>query len=276
MDANEIEMDANSKKMVLVSLLRAIGQLKQIMDESDRGFLKDLALSATQMDPQILSIGIRLAILDHDTQTEAENDEQLLGKRRELLTLLIAIVKPEILEAMSGVGASSGDADREDEHDYEDDFEDDFEDDDMLMPDGDHKQNYDADDGDDEDESDNDDVDDDGKQDHIEQVKNLTANGFDDDDDDQSTDDDAEDDADADADEAESSMLDASADPRLLELARSVCAQKKLLQQKMDFVKEQLSMLSALKESCESRLSEVQRGDNDDHDYDVEELPAEA
>ena len=35
------------------------------MDESDRGFLKDLALSATQMDPQILSIGIRLAILDH-------------------------------------------------------------------------------------------------------------------------------------------------------------------------------------------------------------------
>ena len=84
---------------------------------------------------------------------------------------------------------------------------------------GDHKQNYDADDGDDEDESDNDDVDDDGKQDHIEQVKNLTANGFDDDDDDQSTDDDAEDDADADADEAESSMLDASADPRLLELA---------------------------------------------------------
>ena len=109
---------------VLVALLRAISQMKPILDAGDRGHLKDLVL-ASRMQAKVLSLGIQLAILDHDTQFDSpEADEANLDKRRSILTQLIGLLR--------GGDGPGGDG-REDGDDYESDFEED----DMMMPDGD-------------------------------------------------------------------------------------------------------------------------------------------
>ena len=114
---------------MLVALLRAIGQMKAILDESDRGCLKDLVL-ASSMHPRILSIGIRLAILDHDTQFDSpEADEANLEKRRQILTELISLIRGAQARGAELAGKQQADDDQTE------DYEDDFEDDDMMMPD---------------------------------------------------------------------------------------------------------------------------------------------
>lgn len=212
---------------MLIALLRALSQMKSILDEEDRGSLKDLVLMS-RMHPRVLSIGIRLAILDHDTQFESpEQDEANLDKRRDIMTELIGLTRATGAAGAAGRAGASTDG----EEDYEDDFEGD--DDDMMMPDEDAVRDDDADDAD---------------------VDGAGPYG----------------DAASDSD----SNFDPESDPRLVELSRTVAEQKSLLQKKMDFVKEQLSMLQDLKKSCQEKLSEamegVDEGDEGEGDEDTD------
>ena len=212
---------------VLVALLRAISQMKPILDAGDRGHLKDLVL-ASRMQAKVLSLGIQLAILDHDTQFDSpEADEANLDKRRSILTQLIGLLRG---------GDGPGGNGREDGDDYESDFEED----DMMMPDGDAVADGDARSND----------------------ADVDAGPYGDEDDD------SDDDFDGDGDGEEGIAAD---DPRILDLARTVAQQKELLQQKMDFVKEQLSMLNDLKASCQQKLDEAMEGRSDEEDDDDED-----
>ena len=79
-------LDPQSTKLVLVSLLRAIARMKDVMDEGDRAVLKD-SVVAEPLSGRLLSIGVRMAILDNDAR-EAGTEEAHLAKRRELLGAL--------------------------------------------------------------------------------------------------------------------------------------------------------------------------------------------
>jgi len=115
---------------VLISLLRAISRMKDVMDERDRAFLKDCVV-VEPLHPRLAGVGVRLAILDYDAaQGIPEDDEAHFEKRRELLGQLW-----ELCRGQGSAGAGGEEDEEESDGDYEDDFDDYEDDDDMMMPD---------------------------------------------------------------------------------------------------------------------------------------------
>lgn len=116
-------MDSQSTKLVLVALLRAVSRMKGVLEESDRAVLKDLVVEEP-LQPELLQIGIRMAILDNDARSGSPQDDQVhLAKRRGLLKQLWDLCK------------GRGEQESSSEGEYEDDYESDDDDADMMLPD---------------------------------------------------------------------------------------------------------------------------------------------
>jgi len=116
-------MDGQSTKLVLVALLRAVSRMKGVLEESDRAVLKDLVVEEP-LQPELLRIGIRMAILDNDARSGSPQDDQVhLAKRRDLLKQLWDLCK------------GRGEQESSSEGEYEDDYESDDDDADMMLPD---------------------------------------------------------------------------------------------------------------------------------------------
>ena len=114
-------LDAQSTKLVLIALLRAVSRMKGVLEEPDRAVLKDMVVDEP-LRPELLRIGIRMAILDNDPRSGSPEDDQVhLAKRRDLLK--------EMWDLCKGAQESS-------DGEYEDDYESE-DDDDMMMPDDD-------------------------------------------------------------------------------------------------------------------------------------------
>jgi hypothetical protein len=112
-------LDAQSTKLVLIALLRAVSRMKGVLEEPDRAVLKDMVVDEP-LSPALLRIGIRMAILDNDPRSGSPEDDQVhLAKRRDLLK--------EMWDLCKGAQESS-------DGEYEDDYESE-DDDDMMMPD---------------------------------------------------------------------------------------------------------------------------------------------
>ena len=112
-------LDAQSTKLVLIALLRAVSRMKGVLEEPDRAVLKDMVVDEP-LRPELLRIGIRMAILDNDPRSGSPEDDQVhLAKRRDLLK--------EMWDLCKGAQESS-------DGEYEDDYESE-DDDDMMMPD---------------------------------------------------------------------------------------------------------------------------------------------
>ena len=113
-------MDAQSTKLVLIALLRAVSRMKGVLEEPDRAVLKDMVVDEP-LSPALLRIGIRMAILDNDPRSGSPEDDQVhLAKRRDLLK--------EMWDLCKGSTGESSDGEYEDDYESEDD-------DDMMMPD---------------------------------------------------------------------------------------------------------------------------------------------
>ena len=111
-------LDAQSTKLVLIALLRAVSRMKGVLEEPDRAVLKDMVVDEP-LSPALLRIGIRMAILDNDPRSGSPEDDQIhLAKRRDLLKEMWDLCKRE----------ESSDGEYEDDYESEDD-------DDMMMPD---------------------------------------------------------------------------------------------------------------------------------------------
>ena len=111
-------LDAQSTKLVLIALLRAVSRMKGVLEEADRAVLKDMVVDEP-LSPALLRIGIRMAILDNDPRSGSPEDDQIhLAKRRDLLKEMWDLCKRE----------ESSDGEYEDDYESEDD-------DDMMMPD---------------------------------------------------------------------------------------------------------------------------------------------
>lgn len=239
------QLDDNSRKVVLVSLLRAISDLKAILNAQERGALKDMSLTRN-MHPRVMSIGIRLALQEHDVPMEGKAEltpAEMQAAKSRLLAEMVALVREEFVSSASAAAAAYAPAPASgDDYDDGDDYEDDFEED--TAPGG-ASDGYDVD---------NEAVDGDDDDDDYEEGEEENDDDDDNEDDFGYPDDDDEDEDDDEDDE------DISKEERLMNLARTVNQQKAALQQKMDFVKEQLAMLQNLKASCQSKLSELQMG----------------
>ena len=112
-------LDAQSTKLVLVALLRAVSRMKGVLEEPDRAVLKNMVVDEP-LRPELLRIGIRMAILDNNPRSGSPEDDQIhLAKRRDLLK--------EMWDLCKGAQESS-------DGEYEDDYESE-DDDDMMMPD---------------------------------------------------------------------------------------------------------------------------------------------
>ena len=61
-------LDAQSTKLVLIALLRAVSRMKGVLEEPDRAVLKDMVVDEP-LRPELLRIGIRMAILDNDPRS---------------------------------------------------------------------------------------------------------------------------------------------------------------------------------------------------------------
>ena len=113
-------LDAQSTKLVLIALLRAVSRMKGVLEEPDRAVLKDMVVDEP-LAPALLRIGIRMAILDNDPRSGSPEDDQVhLAKRRDLLKEMWDLCKRE----------ESSDGEYEDDYESEDD-------EDMMMPDDD-------------------------------------------------------------------------------------------------------------------------------------------
>jgi hypothetical protein len=111
-------LDAQSTKLVLIALLRAVSRMKGVLEEPDRAVLKDMVVDEP-LSPALLRIGIRMAILDNDPRSgDPEDDQVHLAKRRDLLKEMWDLCRRE----------ESSDGEYEDDYESEDD-------DDMMMPD---------------------------------------------------------------------------------------------------------------------------------------------
>ena len=111
-------LDAQSTKLVLIALLRAVSRMKGVLEEADRAVLKDMVVDEP-LSPALLRIGIRMAILDNDPRSGSPEDDQVhLAKRRDLLKEMWDLCRRE----------ESSDGEYEDDYESEDD-------DDMMMPD---------------------------------------------------------------------------------------------------------------------------------------------
>ena len=112
-------LDAQSTKLVLIALLRAVSRMKGVLEEPDRAVLKDMVVDEP-LRPELLRIGIRMAILDNDPRSGSAGGRPDSPSKK-------ARPPPVTVDLCKGAQESS-------DGEYEDDYESE-DDDDMMMPD---------------------------------------------------------------------------------------------------------------------------------------------